>query len=590
MPENEVGEAVVALAHLHTYALPFPPRYVIPISFLQEVAEHNQLFDTIHHTLEQTDWQNGESVSSASQRIQQKIVRLVFPPTSIKALAYAYLSWWENHLVTLHPSFVHEIAAQPNIQSPPIKGEANIVESLLHLWSALYSSELLPVRYKEWQSGQHLPAAFFVEEAIPAHVSGSARGSQKSNIIEISARWGALGNDQNLVADYFEVDKRTWNITHRQIQQKTKEFVFEADSVVEKNVPSQKQHEQSLADKEVIEIAKFLSNTIQKTRLPLEITWVKTARKMYVIKVDAVEKREGDDSFSQPRSYNVMTKVFVAVGNAQHANEQITPHADGIGLLRSEFLFTKLGVHPLQLIRQKNQRLIVNAIVQEIRSFQQHIKPEQPIFYRSVDFTSQQLSHFSGGSEYETTEQNPFLGYRGAIRLLRTVEFLDLEVEALQQLQKSNQQLHFLIPFVRTPSEFMLLKKHIQQKLGSSISLWMECDTPENVLRIETYAAVGAAGFSINIQNVHALLHGISPEDPDIFSLYPIDLALMETMLRNVKEQLRSHGANVIVQMDEYHHDVTRVAVEQGFVGITVKPMVVEKAKREIRELESKQI
>ena len=113
--------------------------------------------------------------------------------------------------------------------------------------------------------------------------------------------------------------------------------------------------------------------------------------------------------------------------------------------------------------------------------------------------------------------------------------------------------------------------------MGVPIDMWMQCDTPENIFQIGTYANAGAENFSLNLRNIHALLHGISPDDPDIFRLYLSDRSLLYLLLKSVSTHLHHTKSRVLLQMEDYSADVFELCSQLGFWGVTVKPRDVSK-------------
>jgi hypothetical protein len=146
---------------------------------------------------------------------------------------------------------------------------------------------------------------------------------------------------------------------------------------------------------------------------------------------------------------------------------------------------------------------------------------------------------------------------------------------------------------VRTSAEFALLKNHLSQKQPEAgqyfaQNLWIQCSTPENLLQVHQYLHHQPKGLIIDVAGLHGLLHGVDPDDPDLFSQYPLDVPLLMRLLNHVKEQSLETSTQLYLLLPHFHKDLIEYAVNLGMNGITVKPQDVTQAKRTISELEQK--
>lgn len=307
------------------------------------------------------------------------------------------------------------------------------------------------------------------------------------------------------------------------------------------------------------------------------------------------------------KSTQTITKVYIAAGNPLKAQEYVNAAVDGVGILRSEYTYAKLGTHPMHLIRSHKKKLLKQKLTNTIRSFQA-VKPNLPVIYRSQNLTSQELSMLERAGRYEEKELNPYLGFRGGLQLLRRFELLDLEATILTQvLNSSPSPIGLMLPFIRTPSELQLIVKHLQQKHSlfehSNFSLYLQLNTPSNIAQLKHYLSTASdnlvAGVSLDVRSLHTLYYGIDPTNPELFSLYPYDLDLMKEILTQVitavraaphpKNQLHPHP-KAILQLQTQHLSLVELATELGFDAVTVKPEFAPRVKNRIKELEMKKI
>ncbi len=589
LPESEIGEAGTALAQLSTYCFPFPSRYVVTRSFFDLILQEDKHIKNIADIFAQVDWSQETSINTGSEKIQSYIRQLTLSESVMKIFAQAYLSWLENHFISLSPSLLYTPKHKATADILPIQGEANIVESLLHVWASVYSPHSLRERYDEWQKKQYVPTAIIIEILIPAESSGYAQPGEQKHLLHVYAHPGVTQHVKNidLAYDHFVVDMRTWNIVKRSIAHKNQEYIYQLDSIKEKPLPPAQQATATLNNAEVLEIAKLLDLVQIKVKMPVSLKWLRDAKRLYVTHIDTTLLSSPTRTTKHHTQIPSATKVFVSFGNPSTSTTDAAHLADGIGLLRSEYILLQLGSDPFHLLQHGKGRVIHDTLVQAL-THTYHLKTNSLVLYRSQNFTTRELSHLSHSQEIEPKEDDAYLGYRGALRILHDFSLFDVELDALASAQAhTSARLAMMIPFVRTVSEFALLKRHIQKRNHTTIPLWMQCNTPENLLQIQHYAAQGVAGFSINLQSIHALLHGISPDNSDVFSLYPLDVPLIESLLVQVKQSLTNYQLPIVLQMEDYTAEFVRLAVELGFTGVTVQPLALQRAKEIIQELES---
>ena len=125
------------------------------------------------------------------------------------------------------------------------------------------------------------------------------------------------------------------------------------------------------------------------------------------------------------------------IGNPQMAFDfQALPNA-GVGLARLEFIINNLiGVHPRAAIEFASLPAELKARVEQAtrgyadpRSFFREKMVEgvatiaaafwpKPVIVRLSDFKSNEYRKLIGGERYEPDEENPMLGFRGALRYI----------------------------------------------------------------------------------------------------------------------------------------------------------------------------
>jgi len=584
----EVGQVAYEFAALLQYNMPLPDTFVIPVPAVNELFLHNQLQTKLDELFPQVRWYDPQSVVKTSEIIQKEIRRMRFPDMLLNNVMRLYVSILESDFVTVIASPVAETQTDHEYQAKYVRGEANLIESILDVLAQLYHAEHLAQRYREWQNLQTIPAAMIIQKMVPAVSSGKAfaahpKQTQPHRII-ITSSWGQthgapLSSNQ---FDFFEVDPHTNIVTQQELGKKTYQYVIQPDGLGQTSLSEVQQHQLSLNEKELQSIAENIQKIRQQHTLPVMVKWAIThepaqQKRFYVLDVQPIMETASQAS-QQTFSLN-QTKILLDVGEPFTENTKIPDGVSGVGLFRSETLFAQLKQHPQFLLTHNRWDMMKKGIKNSLESYI-NVFPQSPIWYRSLNFHSTEFSMLEHGTDYEPAELNPSLGFRGALRILHDFSFFNLELETLAELQaKHTAPINIILPFVRTSNEFAIIKKHIAQKSFTpelAQRIWLECDTPENVWQIEQYTSHKPAGIFINLHQIDCLMRGIDPDSPDIFRQYPPDVHLLQFLLQRIQQHTKGSGVAVHVYFEQPQSDLVRFVDELQFAAVVVKPRDVE--------------
>ncbi len=214
------------------------------------------------------------------------------------------------------------------------------------------------------------------------------------------------------------------------------------------------------------------------------------------------------------------TRVYMNLAQAGRAKEVSTLGADGVGLLRAEFIMASVGIHPKKIIADKKQQMFIDLVAGQIASIAEAFAP-RPVVYRTTDFKTNEYRNLKGGAAFEPEEPNPMLGFRGAARYIANPDVFELELEAIKTVRNKMglKNLWIMIPFVRTPEELAEVKKMVSASglaRSSTFKLWMMVEIPTNVLRIEDFLEVGIDGVSIGSNDLTMLTMGTDRDNSEV--------------------------------------------------------------------------
>ena len=226
------------------------------------------------------------------------------------------------------------------------------------------------------------------------------------------------------------------------------------------------------------------------------------------------------------------TRLYLNLAIADRAKAAATLPADGVGLLRGEFMVTEAlgGHHPRQLIADGEERRFVDSMVAQLETIVGAFAP-RPVIYRTMDFRSNEFRGLIGGERFEPHEENPMIGYRGAFRYIDDPETFGLELLVLARARERYPNLGLMIPFVRTFWELEACLEAIDQSpLGRQRGLlrWIMAEVPSVIPRIPDYATLGIDGVSIGGNDLTQLMLGVDRDSEVLAELFdPTDEAVL---------------------------------------------------------------
>jgi pyruvate, water dikinase len=288
------------------------------------------------------------------------------------------------------------------------------------------------------------------------------------------------------------------------------------------------------------------------------------------------------------------TRIYVNLGEPDLAESVATRDVDGVGLLRAEFmLLAALGkTHPRVLLRDGRSDELVARMTDALTRFAAAFAP-RPVIYRATDFRSNEFRGLTGGEEFEPHEENPMIGYRGCYRYTREPDLFALELEAVKQVRTSHPNLHLMIPFVRTGSEFRACKRLIDKSgltEDPAFQLWVMAEVPSVVTWLEEYVRLGTTGVSIGSNDLTQLILGVDRDSEVLAPLYDErDRAVTSAIERIIAECKRlGVTCSICGQAPSVHPEYAELLVRLGIDSISVNPDAIEATRRNVAAAEQR--
>ena len=280
------------------------------------------------------------------------------------------------------------------------------------------------------------------------------------------------------------------------------------------------------------------------------------------------------------------TKVYVNLAQPERAEEIAKMNVDGVGLLRAEFMIAGIGIHPKEAIKRKEQEAFVSKLSRDIEKFCKAFYP-RPITYRATDFKRSLL----GGKYWEPIEPNPMLGFRGAFRYVASPEVFNLELQAIKNVREKYDNLHLMIPFVRSPEELSRVRRLVASSglfEKNTFKFLMMVEIPVNVIQIEDFIKVGIDGVSIGSNDLTMLIEGTDRDNSDVATEFnemrPAVLWAFERVIKKCNEA--GITSSICGQAPSEYDDLVKKLVRWGVTSVSINPDSIDRVRGVVAEAE----
>ena len=231
----------------------------------------------------------------------------------------------------------------------------------------------------------------------------------------------------------------------------------------------------------------------------------------------------------------------------------------GVGLMRLEFVISNtIQIHPMALVKfnelkdiqvkkeiedltfqySNKENYFIDKLSYAVATIAAAFYPKE-VIVRMSDFKSNEYANLIGGKQFETVEENPMIGFRGASRYYndRYKEGFKLECEAMKivmnEMGLTNVKL--MIPCCRTVDEgkkVLALMESFGLKRGNNgLQIYVMSEIPSNVILAEQFANI-FDGFSIGSNDLTQLTLGIDRDSSIINNLFNENNPAVKIMIK----------------------------------------------------------
>ena len=292
----------------------------------------------------------------------------------------------------------------------------------------------------------------------------------------------------------------------------------------------------------------------------------------------------------QESTFETNTKVYVNLADPISAPQVSERNVDGIGLLRAEFIIANIGKHPKQALEEGTSDEWTRELSDNISIFCESFG-ERPVVYRLTDFKTNEYRNLKGGEKYESEENNPMMGYRGAIRYINDKDVFELEINAIKHVLKKYNNLIIMIPFVRTPNELrkvISILSNYEISISNGHKIWMMVELPSNVILINQFINEGINGISIGSNDLTELTLGVDRDNEKLEESFderdPSVLWALERVITAANKQ--GITSSICGQAPSFFPDLTERLVKWGITSVSVSPDSIDSTRDLVYRIE----
>jgi pyruvate, water dikinase len=298
----------------------------------------------------------------------------------------------------------------------------------------------------------------------------------------------------------------------------------------------------------------------------------------------------------------IKTKITMNIGNPQLAFDFCQLPNAGVGLARLEFIINNnIGVHPKAILDYPSidadlkkavesvarghaspRAFYVDKVTEGVATIGAAFWPKQ-VIVRFSDFKSNEYRKLIGGSRYEPEEENPMLGFRGAVRYTSEEfgEAFAMECQALKRVRNEMglTNVAVMVPFVRTLGQAAkvmdLLARNGLKRGDNGLKVMMMCEVPSNAILADAFLEY-FDGFSIGSNDLTQLTLGLDRDSglellaADFDERDPAVKAMLTLAISACKRQNKYVG--ICGQGPSDHPDFAQWLVDQGIESISLNP------------------
>ncbi len=286
------GGKGASLGEMTKAKMPIPPGFVILSNAFDRFLKETDLNIEINAILDTVNIKKIHTIENASEKIKALILSKEIPK-DIKTKILKNYKKLNSKFVAVRSSATLEDSTSAawagQLESYLNTTKNTLLENVKKCWASLFTPRAIFYRFEKKLSKNKISVAVVVQRMINSEKSGIAFSvhpiTQDKNQIIIEAGFG-LGEAivSGLVTpDNYVVDKRKFRILDINVNKQTKALYRKAKGGNEWKKIKEKEKEQVLSEKEIIELSKIIVKIENHYGFPCDIEWAKEKDKFYIL-------------------------------------------------------------------------------------------------------------------------------------------------------------------------------------------------------------------------------------------------------------------------------------------------------------------
>ncbi len=313
------------------------------------------------------------------------------------------------------------------------------------------------------------------------------------------------------------------------------------------------------------------------------------------------------------------TKIMLNVGSPDQAFAYSHLPNDGVGLAREEFIINEhIKIHPLALlhfdkVKDKKTRAaildlttgysqkdlgqyFVDKLAEGIAMIGAAFYPNDVII-RFSDFKTNEYANLIGGKQFEPSEENPMIGWRGASRYYSDAykEAFALECQAFKKVRDEMGIVNVkaMVPFCRTLEEahkvLSIMSQNGLKRGHNGFEVYVMAEIPSNIILAEQFADL-FDGFSIGSNDLTQLMLGVDRDNYMVAHDYNENNDAVKAMISHLIHIGKRKRVKVGIcgQAPSDYPEFARFLVEQGIDSVSLAPDTIIKTTIDLKKTEDK--
>lgn len=273
-------------------------------------------------------------------------------------------------------------------------------------------------------------------------------------------------------------------------------------------------------------------------------------------------------------------EIFANIGSAEDARRAVEKGAEGVGLLRTEFIYLRRSSAP----DEEEQLAIYTEIARALDG--------RPLTVRTLDAGGDKPLPYLQLPE----ESNPFLGYRAIRICLKETELFRTQLRAILRTA-ATYPLRLMFPMIASLAELRAAKEQLVLAgeelkerglpLPEKLSVGMMIEIPSAALMAEDFARE-VDFFSIGTNDLTQYTLAAERGNQEVSGVYTPRHPAVLKLIRKTVESAHKVGISVAV-CGEFAADPegSQILVDMGVDELSVNPIAIPGVKQNVRRLHS---